>query len=75
MSWSGSAAIAARGYLSVVRSFRQQQRAYTRILARHGITLRDPDEVEAAMPFADASAFPPPTHRLRRSLRLLESRL
>jgi NTE family protein len=75
MSWSDAAAIAATGYRSVVRSFRAQQRAYERILARHGITLRDPDEVLAAIPYQDAKSCPEATGRLGRSLRLLEGRL
>ena len=75
MSWSDAAAIAARGYRSVVQAFRLQRRAYERILSRHGITLRDPDEVEAAIPVPASESCPQATQRLGRSLRLFEGRL
>jgi hypothetical protein len=75
MSWSDAAAIAAGGYRSVVQAFRLQRRAYERILSRHGITLRDPDEVEALIPFQASASCPQATRRLDRSLESLEGRL
>lgn len=75
MSWSDAAAIATSGYRSVVQAFRLQRRAYERVLSRHGITLRDPDEVAAMIPFQASGSCPQATRRLGRSLKWLEGRL
>jgi predicted acylesterase/phospholipase RssA len=48
MRWSDAGEIAARGYRSVMETFRARRREYEPLLARHGYTLRDPLAVEDA---------------------------
>lgn len=62
MRYSARRIAAEHGYRSVVRAFRTHERAYRRLLGRHGIGMRDP--------FAVPEAPPPPAYRSKLARRL-----
>jgi NTE family protein len=66
--------VAELGYRSTVQAFRRQRPRWARMLARHGIGLRDPRRVPGAVPLGAASASPI-ARTLAASLARLESSL
>jgi predicted acylesterase/phospholipase RssA len=74
MRWSDAAEMAARGYRAVLETFRARADEYASVLARHGLTLRDPSSLPDARQACDL-ASPPVAPRLGRSLDLLDRTL
>lgn len=74
MRWSDAAEVAARGYRSVLETFRAGQDEYARILARHGMVLRDPASLPDRPQAADLAGLAV-APRLGRSLDLLDRTL
>ena len=72
MRWSDAGAIAARGYRSVMETFRARRGEYEPVLARHGFTLRGPLAVEEA---PEASLTTGVAGTLDHSLALLDQSL
>jgi hypothetical protein len=73
MRLSARRVLVEEGYRSVLTSFRSQRASYARLLARHGIRLRDPagqPELPSLHPYSSRVA-----RGLGVSLDLLESRL
>ncbi len=73
MRYSARRVVARYGYRSALQSFRQNHARYGRVLARHGIRLRDPFEL-ADTP-ARETCHSPLARNLSTSLDALESSL
>lgn len=74
MRWSDGAEVAARGYRSVLETFRARADEFAEVLARHGISLRDPFSLPD-QPRAAELAGHTVAARLDRSLELLDRSL